>query len=276
MDNKKRTCIQFISCLIQNANFKGFFTGKIYQGQTKNVCVPGLNCYSCPGAMGSCPIGSLQNALSSYRFKFPYYVLGLLIFFGIILGRIICGFLCPFGLLQDILYKIPGLKKIRGFKGDRILRKIKYIVLIVMVIILPIAVKLTPFFCKYLCPSGTVAGILLSLTNSELFSVLGSVFMLKVSILGLIILLAWLISRPFCKYLCPLGAFYGMLNKVSIINMNVDEDKCTKCGACKKNCIMDIDPSKELQSAECIRCGRCAHACPENAIKYCNLFAKDK
>ena len=113
MDNKKRTAIQVIATIIQNANFKGFFTGKIYQGQTKQVCVPGLNCYSCPGAVGSCPIGALQNSLSSMRFRFPYYVLGLLIFFGALLGRAVCGFLCPFGLVQDILYKIPFVKKIK-------------------------------------------------------------------------------------------------------------------------------------------------------------------
>lgn len=95
MDNKRRLAIQSVAALLQNANFKGFFTGKIYGGNLKNVCVPGLNCYSCPGAVGACPIGSLQSFLSSYSFKFPYYVVGLLIFFGALLGRVVCGFLCP-------------------------------------------------------------------------------------------------------------------------------------------------------------------------------------
>ena len=99
--------IQSVAALIQNANFKGFFTGKIYTGAGKNVCVPGLNCYSCPGAVGACPLGSLQNYLSGMKFRFPYYVLGLLLFFGALLGRAVCGFLCPFGFLQDLLYLIP-------------------------------------------------------------------------------------------------------------------------------------------------------------------------
>ena len=107
--------IQSLVALISNANFKGFFTGKIYTGAGKNVCVPGLNCYSCPGALGACPLGSLQSFLSGLKFRFPYYVLGLLLFFGALLGRAVCGFLCPFGFLQDLLYLIPFYKKNRFF-----------------------------------------------------------------------------------------------------------------------------------------------------------------
>ena len=134
--------IQLVAALVQNANFKGFFTGRIYQGSTKNVCVPGLNCYSCPGAVGACPIGSLQNFLGSKTFKFPYYVLGLILFFGALLGRAVCGFLCPFGFIQELIHKIPfPKKKLRTFKGDKQLRYLKYVILAVFVIILPILIK---------------------------------------------------------------------------------------------------------------------------------------
>ena len=221
LDNKRRTAIQGLSALLQNANWAGFFTGRLYQGPLKNVCVPGLNCYSCPGAVGACPIGSLQSALSGYRFRFPYYVLGLILFFGAVLGRLVCGFLCPFGLLQDLLYRIPFFKKLHTFRGDRLLRKLKYAVLLVMVIVLPVCVKLTPFFCKYLCPSGTLSGILLSLSDSRLFRVLGSQFVWKVCVLACILLASLLICRPFCRYLCPLGTIYGLCNPVSAVRMKV-------------------------------------------------------
>lgn len=268
MDNKKRTAIQAISALLMNANFKGFFTGNIYKGQTKKVCVPGLNCYSCPGAVGSCPIGSLQNALSAIKFKIPYYVVGLIIFFGAILGRAVCGFLCPFGLLEDLLYKIPFFKKIRDFKGDKLLRYLKYIILLVMVVILPSMVKLTPFFCKYICPSGTISGILLMASNSELFKVVGSIFTWKVIVLSLVVIMSLMIYRPFCKYLCPLGALYGPFNKISLIRLKCDKDKCNNCGACSNVCDMRVNPAVNPDSAECIRCGKCINVCPKNALKY--------
>lgn len=268
LGDKKRLAIQSVATLIQNANFKGFFTGKISDGKSKEMCVPGLNCYSCPGAAFSCPVGSLQNFLASKNFRFPYYVLGLLIFFGVLLGRIICGFLCPFGLLQDLTNKIPFPKKIKTFKGDRILRYVKYVILIVFVIILPLTCKLIPAFCKYICPAGTLSGILLAFSDTRVFQLFGSQFMWKACILGMIILSSIIIYRPFCKYLCPLGAFYGPFNKISILNMKCDKEKCTSCKACASVCNMCVDPSVTPNSAECIRCGKCIKACPEKALHY--------
>ncbi|MBQ7703133.1 MAG: 4Fe-4S binding protein [Firmicutes bacterium] len=268
MDNKKRLAIQGVAALIQNANFKGLFTGRIYQGGLKSVCVPGLNCYSCPGAVGACPIGSLQNSLSGMSVKIPYYVLGLLIFFGALLGRAICGFICPFGLLQDLLNKIPFVKKIRTFRGDRQLRKLKYAVLIVLVIIVPICVRLTPAFCKYVCPSGTLSGILLSLADSRLFSVLGAIFTWKVIVLILVVVLSILIYRPFCKYICPLGAVYAPFNKVALLHMSCDSSSCVSCGACASACGMGVDPSVDPNDTECIRCGSCIKTCSAKALSY--------
>ena len=93
--------IQLITAVLYNCNITGFAKGTIYQGDVKGLCVPGLNCYSCPGAVGACPLGSLQSALVSSKYKLPYYMLGVLLLFGIFFGRVICGFLCPFGFLQE-------------------------------------------------------------------------------------------------------------------------------------------------------------------------------
>ena len=268
MDKKLRLTIQGIAALIQNANFKGFFTGTISQSASKAFCVPGLNCYSCPGAVGACPIGSLQNSLSGMTFRFPYYVLGLLIFFGAVLGRAVCGFLCPFGLLQDLLHKIPFPKKIRTFKGDRKLRRVKYIVLLVLVIGVPSFAKLTPAFCKYLCPSGTLSGLLLALGDSRLFAVLGSTFFWKLSLLIACVIVSIMIYRPFCKYLCPLGAVYAPFNKVALVSMSCDKAACVDCGACVAVCGMGVDPSEDPNDTECIRCGACIRECPAKALAY--------
>ncbi|MCQ2518943.1 MAG: 4Fe-4S binding protein [Lachnospiraceae bacterium] len=274
MDNKKnnhgnlrnRLSIGAVATMLQNANFKGFFTGEIYQGSVKNVCVPGLNCYSCPGAIGSCPIGSLQSFLSGFKFKFPYYVLGLLIFFGAILGRAVCAFLCPFGLLQELIYLIPFPIKINRFKGDKTLRKLKYIILILFVIVLPLCIKLTPFFCKYICPSGTVSGILLAATNSSIAKKLGTIFTWKVIVLATILIASMLIWRPFCKYLCPLGAFYSLFNPISLYRMSCDKEKCVSCGKCANICKMGVNPKVTPNSFECIRCGDCIKECPTKAL----------
>ncbi len=271
MDKRKRLAFQGVASLVQNANFRGFFTGKIYAGAAKKVCVPGLNCYSCPGAVGSCPIGSLQNGLSGLKFRFPYYVVGLLIFFGALLGRAVCGFLCPYGLLQDLLYLIP-VKKTEKVRGDGVLRKVKYAVLILLVIVLPICVKATPFFCKYLCPSGTVSGVLLLLSNRPLWKLMGGRWAWKVSVLLLILIASAKIFRPFCRYLCPLGAFYSLFNRFSLVRMSVDGDACVGCGKCARACGMGCDPVKDANDPECIRCGQCVSACPKKAISYENVF----
>lgn len=264
--DKRRFSIQAVAALLSNANLKGFFTGKIYQGAGKTVCVPGLNCYSCPGAVGACPIGSLQGFLSGLKFRFPYYVLGFLIFFGALLGRAVCGFLCPFGFFQELLHKIPFPIKKNSFAGDRQLRWVKYAVLILLVVILPLCFALTPFFCKYLCPAGTLSGILLAVRDGMLRAQLGGIFLWKILVLAAVIVGCLIVFRPFCKYLCPLGAVYGFFNRIALYRMDLDTGKCVACGKCKKVCQMGVDPVKECNSAECIRCGDCVRACPVNAI----------
>lgn len=264
--DKKRFGIQALAALLQNANLKGFFTGKIYRGPLKSVCVPGLNCYSCPGAVGACPIGSLQSFLSGLRVRIPYYIVGLLLFFGAVLGRAVCGFLCPFGFLQELLNKIPGVPKRDHFRLDRPLRRLKYAVLVLLVVVLPLLYPLTPFFCKYLCPSGTLAGILLAARDSMVRAQLGGIFLWKFFVLLWVAAACLVIYRPFCKYLCPLGAIYGLFNRFALYHTHLDADRCIHCGACAAACRMCVDPSKTPNSAECIRCGDCARACPAGAL----------
>lgn len=264
--------IQALWALLTNSHLAGFFSGKIYRGNLKKVCVPGLNCYSCPGAVGACPIGAIQAVVGSWNFKFAYYVIGFLIFIGAIIGRVVCGFLCPFGLIQDLLHKIPFPKKIRTFYGDKLLRKLKYVIFLVFVILLPLVVvdimgQGAPYFCKLICPAGTLeGGIPLVLLNKTLRSTVGWLYVWKNVILIITILLSILIYRPFCKYICPLGAFYSVFNPVSIFRYQVDKEKCVHCGKCAAACQMQVNPVENANDLECIRCGRCKKACPTGAI----------
>lgn len=125
---------------LSNGYSKGFFKGRIYSGDLKYICVPGMNCYSCPGALGSCPIGALQSVLGSRENNISLYVIGIISFFGVILGRFVCGFLCPFGLIQDLLFKIPFIKKYKILPGEKFLRWFKFLVLTIFVILLPLCV----------------------------------------------------------------------------------------------------------------------------------------
>ena len=199
--------IQALWAFITNSHVTGFVTGKIYTGKLKNACVPGLNCYSCPGAVGACPIGSLQAVIGSWNFKMAYYVVGFLIFIGAMVGRLIC-------------------------------------------------------------PAGTLEGGLpLVLLNKSMRSALGWLYIWKNVILLITIILSILIYRPFCKYICPLGALYSVFNPISLYKYRVDKDKCIKCGKCAKACQMIVDPVENSNSPECIRCGRCKKVCPTDAIQ---------
>ncbi len=271
----KRKYIQVISALLYNANFKGFAEGKIYQGKIKNVCVPGLNCYSCPGAVGACPLGSFQNAIYSSGKTIPFYIVGTLLLLGVIFGRVICGFLCPFGLIQELIYKIPS-PKIKKNKVTKALSKLKYVILVVFVFVLS-AIKEYPAFCKYICPQGVLEGAIpLSLGNTAIRSALGKLFSFKLIILIMVILLSILFYRPFCKWICPLGAIYSLFNKISFLSIKVEDDKCVGCHQCTKVCKMDVDVIKSPNHPECIRCGACMKACPKDAIHYQFIKFNDK
>lgn len=268
--NKSRWKIQALTTVLTNANLANFFTGKISKGNLKSICVPGLNCYSCPGAVASCPIGSLQAVIGSSKFKFSYYIIGTLILFGVLFGRFVCGFLCPFGWFQELLHKIPSKKF--STKRFKLLTYLKYIVLVLFVIVLPMTVLNEvgmgdPWFCKWLCPAGILEGAIpLAIVNSGIRGALGALFTWKSCLLLGLVTLSVFFYRPFCKWLCPLGAFYAMFNKISIYRFSIDESKCTDCGACEKVCKMDVNVRKNPNAAECIRCGDCVVTCPHGAI----------
>lgn len=265
-----RKLIQLIAMLVYNADVSNWFKGSISHAATKKTCVPGLNCYSCPGAIASCPLGALQNTIAGG--KFPFFITGFFLIIGTLFGRAVCAFLCPVGFIQELLYKIPT-KKVKRTKTilsiSRGASLAKYVCLILMCIGAPLTLYLhngigSPIFCAWICPAGTVsAGWPLVLLNKSLRATLSFLFAWKTTIAVILLITSVFVFRPFCKYLCPLGAIYSFFNKVAVFGIKVDEKKCCHCNACTAHCKMN---ALKVNDRECIRCGECLNKCLFHAL----------
>ncbi|MFH1352104.1 MAG: 4Fe-4S binding protein [bacterium] len=264
-ENAKRKITQIISFLLINGNLKTIFGWKLYDGPLKKICVPVLNCHSCPFALSACPLGMLQQFLSlgiKNGMAGFLYILGMLGVPAVFLGRFFCGWACPFGFMQDII----NVKKITVF-FPRVLKWIKYILLLGFVLIFPVVFTNSwgigaPTFCKYICPAGTLeAGIY----GAVILKATHTLLDVKVLILIMTVGLAIFVRRFFCR-ICPLGFILGLFNKISLLQMRKNE-KCDNCGNCAKVCPMGIDMPGNLNSINCIRCAKCVHACPEYVLK---------
>ncbi|HPW18378.1 MAG TPA: 4Fe-4S binding protein [Candidatus Aminicenantes bacterium] len=280
----RRAWYQAAFALGLNAWIPSWFKGGIFQGPVKGVCVPGLNCYSCPSALGACPIGSLQTALGGLRFnlsvaekKFGLYVAGFLAAVGSAVGRMPCGWVCPFGFLQELLHRIRTPK----LRVPRTLTYVRYLVLAVTVVALPLLVVDQfgygqTWFCKWICPAGTLeAGIPLMLIKADLRPLIGFMYHWKLALLGLF--LAWFVfsRRPFCRTVCPLGAIWGLFNRASLFRMAVDDEKCTLCDKCYRDCPVQIRIYERANSPDCVRCLKCVSSCKFGAVSYEFLGKKE-
>jgi ferredoxin-type protein NapH len=248
---RRRTPVQLLSALTLNS----YFTQRI----TKGLPCPALNCYACPAAAFACPIGSIQNFVGGH--KLPLYVLGTVGLVGALVGRGSCGWLCPFGWLQELVHKIPvpKLRLPNRFNWTR------YVVLAVLVVIIPFITNV-PWFCK-LCPAGSLeAGIPQALLYDYIREQIGWFYWLKIAIL--VGFIAWMsvTRRPFCRWVCPLGTLWSPFNAVSAMRLEVDGAACTRCNRCQEVCPVNIRIYESPNDGACVRCLACARVCPQNAI----------
>ena len=280
----RRPRYQAFFALALNAWIPSWFKGGIFQGGIKGVCVPALNCYSCPSAMGACPIGAMQTFFGGLRFnlsvaqkKFGLYVAGLLATVGSAVGRLPCGWICPFGFFQELVHKVPSPK----IKIPHFLTYFRYVVLATTVVALPLLIVDQfgygqTWFCKWICPAGTLeAGIPLMLIKADLRPLIGFMYYWKLGLLALFLVWFVISRRPFCRTVCPLGAFWGLFNKASLFRMAVDDEKCTLCDKCTKDCPVEISIYKSANSPDCVRCLKCVSSCKFGAISYEFLGKKE-
>jgi ferredoxin-type protein NapH len=245
---------------------------------TKAFCAGGLNCYSCPAAGWACPVGSLQfwfNDINErIRFNQPLnlaglYIIGFLSLIGGLAGRICCGWVCPFGFLQDLINKITR----RNFRIPSVFRSVRYISLFLFVLLLPLVIWdfrfVGPWFCKYLCPSGTLtAGLPLLVVDEGLRASASWITVFKMSLMSLFLVSFLFSRRSFCKTLCPLGTIWGFFNRFSLFTLKIDQETCINCGKCERTCSMHIPVRNEQNDNRCIRCLECLKNCPVNAISF--------
>jgi polyferredoxin len=257
-----RFYFQLASTFLTNSYLGVFFTRTINSNILKGVCVPYLNCYACPSALFSCPIGTLQHFMAIHTV--PYYWLGIVGLVGLTTGRMACGWLCPFGFLQELLYKI----KCKKIVVPIYLTYLKYVVLVVLVMLVPYLTGELAF--SKLCPAGTLtAGIPWVLWNptnpatGQLVLPDGPGVLFAVDLIILAGCLVWFVvsKRPFCRVICPMGAILSMFNRFSLIRLEVDR-KCDGCNVCQVNCPTDLTVAMDVDSGDCIRClecTRCGH-----------------
>lgn len=259
----KRIVSQIIAALLHNSFFSTISNAATYQGFFKGFCPPTLNCYACPFALVSCPIGALQH-FSVIR-MFPYYVAGLLGFLAVIVGKLPCGWICPFGLLQDLLARITK----RSLRLPRVLTYGPFITLALLVVVVPYLTA-EPWFSK-LCPAGTLQAALpwvvyaprkytetVGLIPREM---IGNLFYIKIAILAVIIVSSVFITRVFCLLFCPMGAILALFNRLSIVRLHVSGESCPECADSSSKCPVQINVRKTPNHRDCYRCMECARKC---------------
>lgn len=262
-----RKIVQTAAAVAANSSFLFGQTrfDRIYQGPLKQFCTPGLNCYACPYAVSACPLGALQYFIGYGKYHFSLYVAGFLLLFGALAGRLICGWICPFGLVQDLLHKIKTPK----FKLPPPLRHLPWVALLGLIILVPILVGV-PGFCRFLCPAGSLeGGVPFGVFNSQIRSLVGTLYFAKIAILIFFLAGSVFVFRLFCRTACPLGLIYGFFNRFALLTLTLDRPRCVECNLCEKACPVDLAPQRgEYLTGSCIRCLQCRDVCPRDCFKF--------
>jgi len=194
-----------------------------------------------------CPLCSVQNVFIKWNTAYLLLVL-LPVVLTLAVGRVYCGYVCPYGALQELFHIRPWAPKIPA-RWRRILGLVKYAVLVYLVVHVlatwtEILKDMTPFRALF-----ALGGTPLTIGLAAGFAVL-SVFL-------------W---RPFCEVLCPLGALLSLVSRVSLFRLEADTS-CVSCGACTSKCPATTCEGGTIRAADCYLCGECVRACGPKSLR---------
>jgi polyferredoxin len=229
-------------------------------GSLRKVCLPFFQCHGCELAQFACPVGVL--AYSSAMHVWPFYALGAILIPAALSGRLICGWACPFGLIQEWIHKIPVPGK---FLLPRWTGLGKYLALAGLVVVGPFfvgaGIDQLLYFCN-ICPAGALEASLPSALATMTWMRTIKIVVLVVALL----LMVWTL-RPFCTLMCPLGALFSLGNRISFFRLRLKPAECKRCQACKKVCPAEYLVLDDPNPAACIRCLECQSVCPDKKVK---------
>ena len=269
----KRLLSQSILLVTANLGAVGIKTG---------FCYPFFYCHACPAADAACPLRAIERSVykGSITWRLLLYPLLIIGILGVTTGRAVCGWVCPIGLLQrgtgTIARKLkayPIINKIGQHKIEPYLRYMKYFVLIGLVVV---TTAFIGFMFTDICPVGFLTGTLpIMILNPGKF-IPGYYFYPALIIFILFLILIFTVERGWCRYFCPVGALLAPFNKISYVHVKVHpvkqhdntKVKCIHCNACSHMCPMGIDVPNMDRDPECILCGKCITACPQNLIAF--------
>lgn len=232
-----------------------------------NMCAPVFHCHACPLSTFACPIGII--AQFSALHIFPFIAIGILIVAGILFGSLVCGWVCPFGFLQDLIGKIPTPK----FDLPKWTSSLRYVVLIGTVLAVPYFFgEGHPLFICRVCPAGALESAVPNIAGQALAGQkIAWPNAVKLTILGLFLIGIFFVKRPWCRILCPLGAIFSLFNRVSAFFLRFNADECTNCEQCHKLCEYGIEPERSPNDFRCVRCLECIRCGPQ-ALTFGSIF----
>ena len=221
-----------------------------------------------PSIHALCPFGGLESLYQFFTsgsyiskiFSGTLVLFAITIVLVLLFRRSFCGLICPFGAIQEFFgklgHKLFKRKLVMPSMFDKLLRYVKYVVLIITIVY---AWKTAGLWMAPYDPWSAYAHLPEGLGNVWAESAVGLII-LVITVLG-----SLLYDRFFCKYLCPMGALYGIIGKLSPFKVVRNENACIDCGLCSKSCPVNIDVQHTLMvtSAECLNCQICVLKCPK-------------